>query len=283
MTRALMMVLLALQAQEDPGRDAWRPLLNGKDLSGWETWLSKPSRTSDFEGLKKSEKGDYLEPLGLNRDPHRNFSVVVEDGTPALRVSGEVFGGVSTTEEFENYHFRAEFKWGSRKWPPREKTVRDNGLLYHAVGPHGAGSGAWLKSFEMQIQEHDCGDFHSVAGVIVDVDAVPKDPGKPAGDLRYRKGAPTVSGVARRVWKDPDNEKPTGEWNTVEIVCFGQTSIHIVNGRVVMVLTGLRHKVGGRDVPLTKGRLQIQSEAAEIFWRNLEVRSIPEIPRGLLD
>jgi hypothetical protein len=69
----------------------------------------------------------------------------------------------------------------------------------------------------------------------------------------------------------------------VEIVCFGQTSIHIVNGQVVMVLTGLRHKVGGREVPLTKGRLQIQSEAAEIFWRNVEVRSIAEIPRGLLE
>jgi hypothetical protein len=119
--------------------------------------------------------------------------------------------------------------------------------------------------------------------VIVDVDAVPKDPGKPAGDLLYRKGAPKVSGVARRVWKDPDNEKPTGEWNTVEIVCFGQTSIHIVNGQVVMVLTGLRHRVGGRELPLTKGRLQIQSEAAEIFWRNLEVRPIGEIPRGLLE
>src|SRR5436190_249855 len=148
-----------------------------------------PAKSAEFEGLKKNEKGDYLEALGLNRDPHANFSVVTEDGKPALRISGEVFGGISTKEEFENYHFRAEFKWGQKKWPPREKTVRDNGLLYHCVGPQGAGSGAWLKSFEMQIQEHDCGDFHSVAGVLVDVEAVPKDPSKPKGDLLYRKGA----------------------------------------------------------------------------------------------
>ncbi|MBV8878734.1 MAG: DUF1080 domain-containing protein [Planctomycetaceae bacterium] len=272
-----LILILALAQTE------WKPIFNGKDLDGWETWLAKPGRGSEFEGLKKNEKGDYVEPLGLNRDPHANFSVVTEDGAPALRVSGEVFGGISTKDEFENYHFRAEFKWGQKRWPPREKTVRDNGLLYHCVGPHGAGSGAWLKSFEMQIQEHDCGDFHSVAGVVVDVEAVPKDPGKPDGELRYRKGAPKVAGVARRIWKDPDNEKPSGEWNLVEIYCLGQTSVHVVNGKVVMVLTNLRHKVGTQEVALTKGRLQIQSEAAEIFWRKMELRPISELPRDLLE
>jgi hypothetical protein len=282
MIRLLLPLVIAILGAS-PAEDGWKPLLNGKDLSGWETWLAKPHRSSSFEGLAKNEKGDYTEGLGLNRDPHQNFSIVVEDGQPALRISGEVFGGISTTEEFENYRFRAEFKWGQKKWPPREKTVRDNGLLYHAVGPHGAGSGAWLKSFEMQIQEHDCGDFHSVAGVLVDVEAVPKDPSKPQGDLLYRKGAPKVTGVARRVWKDPDNEKPSGEWNVVEFYCFGQTSVHVVNGQVTMVLSGLRHKAGNQVVPLTKGRIQIQSEAAEIFWRNIEVRPISEIPPRLLE
>src|SRR5688500_10002985 len=162
MIRTLLLGVLAAFAVP-PEEDGWKPLLNGKDLSGWETWLTKPQKSSAIEGLKKNEKGDYAEPLGLNRDPNRVFSVVTEDGRPALRISGEVWGGISTKEEFENYHFRAEFKWGQKKWPPREKTVRDNGLLYHGVGPHGAGSGSWLKSFEMQIQEHDCGDFHSVA------------------------------------------------------------------------------------------------------------------------
>lgn len=269
------MVLLMLAQSE------WKPIFNGKDLDGWETWLAKPSKTSEVAGLRKNEKGDYVEPLGLNRDPNGVFSVVEVDGRPALRISGEVWGGISTKEEFENYRFRAEFKWGSKKWPPRERTVRDNGLLYHCVGAHGAGSGAWLKSFEMQIQERDCGDFHSVAGVLVDVEAVPKDASRPNGDLLYRKGAPRVTGVARRIWKDPDSEKPSGEWNVVEIVCVGQTSVHIVNGRVNMVLTGLRHKVGGKEVPLTKGRLQIQSEAAEIFWRGIEVRPASELPADL--
>ena len=280
MRAVILLLAVALGGLEDEG---WRPLMNGKDLSGWETWLTKPHKTSVVEGLAKNEKGDYAEALGLNRDPNQVFSVVTVDGQPALRISGEVWGGISTKEEFENYHFRAEFKWGQKKWPPREKTVRDNGLLYHCVGPHGAGSGSWLKSFEMQIQERDCGDFHSVAGVLVDVEAVPKDASKPKGDLLYRKGAEKVTGVARRIWKDPDNEKPSGEWNVVEFICVGQTSIHIVNGKVNMILTGLRHKVGDKEVPLTKGRIQIQSESAEIYWRNIQVRPLTEIPRQYLD
>lgn len=281
MTRILLLALAFLTPL--PGEDDGKPLFNGKDLSGWETWLAKPHPSSVFEGLAKNDKGEYTEALGLNRDPHQVFSVVTEDGQPALRVSGEVWGGISTKEEFENYHFRAEFKWGAKRWPPREKTVRDNGLLYHGIGKHGAGSGAWLKSFEMQIQEHDCGDFHSVAGVLVDVEAVPKDLSKPKGDLLYRRGAEKQTAVARRVWKDPDAEKPTGQWNVVEFYCLGQTSVHVVNGKAVMVLTGLRHKVGDQEVPLTKGRIQIQSESAEIFWRNIQVRKISEIPKDYLE
>ena len=48
--------------------------------------------------------------------------------------------------------------------------MRDSGCCYHAVGPHGASYGFWMQSFEFQIQEGDCGDFYSLAGVIVDVD-----------------------------------------------------------------------------------------------------------------
>jgi hypothetical protein len=56
-----------------------------------------------------------------------------------------------------------------------------------------------------------------------------------------------------------------------------------VNGQVTMVLSGLRHKVGNQVVPLTKGRIQIQSESAEIFWRTIDVRPITEIPSKILD
>ena len=46
-----------------------------------------------------------------------------------------------------------------------------------------------------------------------------------------------------------------------------------------MVLTGLRQQMDGREVPLTKGRIQFQSEGAEVFYRSIAIRPIREIPR----
>jgi len=77
-----------------------------------------------------------------------------------------------------------------------------------------------------------------------------------------------------------DNEKPHGEWNTLELICFEGTSYHIVNGKVVMALYNSRYKNNdGKIVPLTKGRIQIQSEAAEVFYKNIQIKSIKKLPR----
>jgi len=40
------------------------------------------------------------------------------------------------------------------------------------------------------------------------------------------------------------------------------------------------HRVEWREVPLTKGRIQLQSEAAEVFYRNVAIRRITEIPKA---
>jgi hypothetical protein len=251
------------------GKSEWKSLFNGKDLGGWDTWLGKPHKGKEV--------------VGLNKDPNKVYSVVDLDSQPAIRISGEIFGALTSKAEYENYHLKLEFKWGDKKWPPREKDVRDSGLLYHCVGPHGAAGTFWMRSLECQIQEHDCGDFWSVAGGMVDVEGYRKD-GK--GSVIYKKGGEkfTVPGkdVGARIIKHPDNEKPTGEWNTIELLTVGPTSVHIVNGKVVMILTNARQMVDGKVVPLTKGKIQLQSEGAEVFYRNITVRSIKEIPEKYL-
>jgi len=73
-------------------------LFNGKDLTGWDVYVTSAA--------------DSLPPLGLNNDPNQVFSVVEKDEMAALRVSGEGYGGISTLKEFENYHLTLEFKWG---------------------------------------------------------------------------------------------------------------------------------------------------------------------------
>lgn len=262
--------------------ESWRSLFNGKNLEGWDTWLGKPHRSVEIPGLKRTEKGDYLEPVGLNQDPKGVYSVVEFEGHPAIRISGEIWGALTSREEFENYHLRLEVKWGQMKWPPRENAVRDSGLLYHGVGPHGAQSSFWMRSFECQIQENDFGDFYSVAGAVVDVEAERQDPADPQSPWVYRKGAPRQTGVTRRIIRNPKMDRLT-EWNTVEVYCAGPTAVHVINGTPNMVLTGLRHKVNGQEVPLTKGKIQIQSEGAEVYYRAISIRPISEIPKRFLE
>src|SRR4051812_41150037 len=109
MTRLLALSLVALLPLSLVAgeKTAWRSLFNGKDLAGWDTWLGKPN----------GEK----EPVGLNKDPKKVYTVVDVDGKPAIRISGEIFGAITSKEEFGNYHLKLEFKWGEKRWPPREK------------------------------------------------------------------------------------------------------------------------------------------------------------------
>lgn len=286
--RAALITLIApafmarVAASDAARQEAWTPLFNGHDLAGWDTFLGRPHKSTTVAGLARNAGGDYLEPVGENRDPAGVFSVVRVDGAPAIRISGEIYGGLITRHEYENYHLRFQFKWGVKKWPPRENAVRDSGCCYHSVGPHGASYGFWMQSFEFQIQEADCGDFYSLAGVVVDAEAVPVKADDPKTELLYKKGAPTVAGHTRRIIKDSFNENPHGKWNTLELFCAGQRSVHVVNGRVNMALSGLRRRVNGREIPLTRGRIQFQSEAAEVFYRDIAIRQIAEIPGSFL-
>ena len=115
--KTLVTVPFAMNAIGISGQEPWTPLWNGRDLAGWDTYLGRPHRSSEVPGLAKNANGEYPEPVGVNRDPRGVFSVVSTDGAPAIRVSGEIYGGLITRSEYENYHLRFEVKWGDRRWP----------------------------------------------------------------------------------------------------------------------------------------------------------------------
>lgn len=250
-------------------------LFNGKDLAGWDVYIGSP-----FDTVARKFSGS---PLGLNNDPLKVFSVVTEDGKPAMRVSGERFGGISTVNEYKNYHLRLEFKWGKLKWHPKRNAKRDSGLLYHAVGEHGADGGFWMRSQEFQIQEGDCGDYWGVAGGVADVPAI-----RVGQKFVYTPGSPLMpfsedGPNGRNCVKNPDGEKPTGQWNVIDLYCYGDTSVHIVNDKVTMILHNSRQFENGVESPLTKGKIQLQSEGAELFYRNLQLEEIKSLPKELLN
>jgi hypothetical protein len=75
------------------------------------------------------------------------------------------------------------------------------------------------------------------------------------------------------------NYEIPGEWNTIELICFGDKSIHIVNGHVVMAISNLVYKDGDTLKPLIKGKIQLQSEAGEVFYKEIEVRKLNCLPK----
>jgi len=169
-----------------------------------------------------------------------------------------------------------EWKWGGPTHGIRAGKARDSGILVHAVGEDGAASGTWLESIESQVIEGGTGDFILVGGK--------KQPSMTAevregarNELYWQEGGKPVTRDRGRYdwyardpeWKDvegfrgkEDVEKPVGEWNRSEVICDGDTIRNLLNGKVVNYGTGASH---------TFGKIQLQSEGAEILIRRVEL------------
>ncbi len=255
-------------------------LFNGTDLSGWYTYLAKPDSSVNMPDMQRDSTGHYTQPVGLNKDPLHVFSVVNIDGAPAIRASGQIMGILVTDNEYQNYHLKLQFKWGDKKYPPRENEPRDGGVLFNSIGPEGAWYGVWMESVECQINEKEVGDMYAVDSVFVDIPAV-KDS---TGEYHYQKGADivTFSPDLQHCAKDTDYEKPVGEWNTIEIYTVNGQAVYVVNGKVNNRISAIRYLKDGKQIPLTKGKIQLQSEGSEIYYRNLTITPISEIPKELL-
>jgi len=256
-------------------KNSWQYLFNGKDLAGWNIYLGPPL---DDSGKKLSDSA-----LGLNNDPNHVFTVINLKGEKLIRVSGENWGCISTTREYENFHLQLMFKWGSLTWGQKKNKKKDSGLLYFSVGPNGADYGAWMRSQEFQIEEGNCGDYWGVAGGAEDIPVVKKSDSEyvynPAGKIHAFSA---TSAVGRHCIKNGDAEKPSGEWNVLDLYCHGDTSVHVINGKTMMVLYHSQQSDNGKVSPLKKGALQLQSEGAEIFYKEIRIKPLMTIPKEFL-
>ena len=228
-------------------------LFNGKNLEGWYKFLQKSGR---------------------DNDPEKVFSVV----NGWIRIGGEEWGCITTNKEYENYRLILEFKWGGKTFAPRTNNARDCGILLHSKGPDGGSQGIWMRSIECQIIEGGTGDF-IVVGDSSDAFQLTTTIAKEKTDdsYVYLPGGDTMKMTSDRInwyardaaWKDTigfrgthDIEKPTGEWNRMECIADKGELTVILNGTVV------NHAF---NVEPRKGRIQIQAEGAEIFFKKVEL------------
>lgn len=238
-----------------PGGEAIS-LFNGRNLNGLYGWL----KDTQFE------------------DPRAVFTV--SDGL--LRISGEIDGYIATQKPYRNYHLVVEYKWGSQTHG--SKTVRNSGILLHAVGSDGNRS-PWMSSIECQIAQGCVGDFIVIRGTDENGATIPVTITSETriasdGRTRWRKGGKPTTYSGKQFWwslhepgfkelidtrgKD-DVESPLGEWTRVECICAGNRITVIVNGITVNECF---------DVFPAAGKILLESEGFEILFRKFELHPL---------
>ena len=241
-----------------------KSLFNGKILKNWDIFLGSP--VPGFEDLAKKAT------------PQTTYQLACNDGKKVIHVSGDINASLATKAEFENYHLRIEFKWGEKVYGKR-----NSGLLYHSYGPFGVAFGTWMANIEHQMMHDNLGDTYLMANTYCETKVIKTGDGK---SLMYDAQAQPLSfsetDNGRSIKKAFDAEKPLGEWNTIDLYCYGQTAVHVVNGQTVMVNTQCSKVEDGLKLPLTKGKIQIQSEGGEFFIRKIEIKKIKGIPAEVL-
>jgi hypothetical protein len=274
----LIAALLFLSPAAVAADNEWRPLWNGKDFTGWNTWLGVPYPTTDVPGLAKKADGKYAGPIGLNRDPLKVFSVVQVDGRPAIRISGEINGTLTTKEPLADYHLRVQFKWGESRRP---ESKRDSAVFFHGYDLGQAGPSAWPRCLEFQVTEGDVGDLSTVTTKAT-VRGRPQGEAPaiydPAGQTLTLLSQVPNKGRYNHCTKAADHERPHGQWNTLELYCVKDEAILVVNGGMVMRAQNIQRLDGKTWVPLTRGLISLQSKNGELFYRDVAVRTISAIP-----
>jgi hypothetical protein len=207
--------VLSISRVGEAADEGWTKLFNGKDLTGWDT---------------------FVDPRAKDVKPEDIWSV--KDGV--IICKGQVPGYLLSKEEYDNYVLRLEWRWGDTA-----ARGRNSGVFVHVVGPNKI----WPKAIEAQLMADHAGDFWLVDGAKLWVNPARQDQQTKRHYLRMQDGV----------------EKPLGEWNQYEITCKGNAIKLVVNGHVVNI---------GTESELTRGKILLQSEGAEIHFRNVELKPI---------
>lgn len=250
---AFTCLLLApvLQAAEE----APTPLFNGRNLDGWTIFTPDKDLPTSNNLFEVTDGALHTYPGAVNG-------------------SKQPTGYLITHEEYSNYRLTLEYKWGTGKFIPRADPdmARDAGICYHVQLP----DVIWPTSVECQIQEGDTGDawlIHTQATSRVHPDTTGFWPPGRNGGVEITKG--DKPNLYRRFIRYYCHEQPG--WNRVELVVRGDRASYYVNGHLVNEVTQLKQwdNVAKAWVPLTKGRILLQAEGAEIFYRNVTIQPLP--------
>ena len=251
----------------------WTPLFNGKNLDGWYTYTYL-------------DRGD-LKQDGKNND-HRNIFRVDNGMIHILGIPyiGQKvpYGYIATSTEYSDVRIHAEYKYGTKRfvgyWSSTAENPRNSGLIYLMTGPDETALGV-----ECQIEESNTGDVElwgtsamsnviNPAYPVYDIDAPPHQLG-PGGKGHYET-------IVTRIIKFGAFEN-LNQWNSLDVILDGSRATQLVNGRIVNAVWNVSQpnpQNPSTMISITRGRIGLQEEGAEIWFRNVKVRPLTTAERS---
>lgn len=209
-------------------------LFNGTDLSGWVPF------TAD--------------------GPSPSAWWTVADGV--IHCSGRPNGYLRTEGRYRDYRLTVEWRWvGAAPVDKGGKPgTRNSGVIMHVQAP----DAVWPMGLEAQLMEKNAGDIWVIGGVETAehrelVAQAVAAAGSDAAALKQARGnrrTPKAQG---------SSEKATGQWNTYDILCAGDTVTLWVNGVEQNRATG---------VTVRDGHICLQSEGAGIEFRHVTLHPL---------
>lgn len=173
-------------------------------------------------------------------------------------------GMLYSKKKYSKFIFRFEYKWGKVIANNFDRYQYDAGMYYHVVDDK-----IFPKGLEYQVRynhhkdKNHTGDYWGKEMKWYSKDSItflpPSQGGNPISGHRGEHLA------LKNVQANGLNDK----WNTCEVIVMGnQYSIHKLNGQIVNMAT---------DLPYSEGIIGLQSETAEIFYRNIEIKEFDSI------
>jgi len=252
---ASILVGLAGCSSKGTSDDGFVKLFNGTNWDGWYFRL----RVHDPELAKKV--------FAIEDEVIHIFNNDFPDSLKLGTGENDTHGMFYTEEIFTRYILRFEYKWGTKIANNFDEWQYDAGVYYHVFNDK-----IWPEGFEYQIRyDHTTQRNHT--GDLIRSGTTYK--WFPSADSTVFL-SPKEGGVAQEVdgWmhyaSTPEHfNAVNGGWNKCEIIVMGNHyAIHKLNGEIINIAT---------DLSVGEGIIGFQSETAEIYYKNIELKKFNEV------
>lgn len=250
------------QVVSEKSEDGFKTIFNGENFDGW------------YIKLKDNDEELGKRVFQINDNMVHVFGEGWPDEIDLDKGINGTIGMLYTKKSYSKYHLKFQYKWGSKKANYFANWQYDAGVYYHISDDKIFPTGVEFQIHYVPEKNHNgTGDIIRPGGQEYDWyfneetgDYLhPND-----GGILY-KGQETYTGKkwlhSAKITKNFN--ALNDQWNTCEIIAMGEGYvIHKLNGEVVNMAF---------NVKPSEGIIGFQSETAEIFYRNIEIKEFDAV------